>query len=115
MSQEHEFEVAQLRAELGRKQLANERLQDDVRKANNRMQTATDEVTAVKREVDRLRWELQCLLDEDVLPDAKALPPSVVDGTIQDAITFYREHLERCRTNMRNRVHAALNPKTGRG
>lgn len=113
MAGDLEFENQELRKALGLKRVANERLQDDVRKANNRMQTATDEVTVIKREVDRLRYELQSLLDEDTLPDANALPPNVVAGDIKDAIAFYRNHLERCRANMRNRIHTALNPKPG--
>lgn len=110
MSSDQAYEIEVLRKSLGELQGVNEMLRHDVLKANNRMQTATAETESVRREVDRLRDGLRNLLDFNTLPDADALPPTVVSGTAKDAVAFYRGHLARCRNNLRQSVGAILNP-----
>ena len=112
MSDASAYEVELLRKRLGEIEHVNLLLREDVRKANNRMQTVVGEIATVRREIDRLRQELEMLLEPSILPDDGALPPNVVDGSIRDAIQFYQNHLARCRENLRACVRAALDPRT---
>lgn len=61
--------VEGLRTQLGEKQLSNARLQDQVRKANNRLATLSDTCAAQQQEIDRLRSGLDSIRnDELVMP-----------------------------------------------